>query len=362
VTASEQQVPRLRRSFASDRSCSARDDNHGEKVKVPGVRRIFDKTRSSPSHHVGDLDFEVLFELRKRGDSRQASVAIGAGNVEEHSLHSGAGGAQIVDGVDIADVEAFLRSCAEFVEGCLKNHRVGFLTANDPGVGDAEKALGDAASVEQFGNFPVGVGDYADAKFLADTFESRAGARRHVVPVGGSAGGGDQRVANRIIFDPKLIGEVGVEHPPEAVVGATVVLEDVVKFVLGFAFEGLPLVVGGDGAAFVQRSKDALAVGEEQSIAYIEEDGFGMIGHRDYLPTDATGEARSWIKIYSTDHTTVTNVRRFSVVEAQGQLEFLLPWYLSCLSRAEILGPESSLWSANVVQSRSLQERPCLLD
>src|SRR5579885_159738 len=69
-----------------------------------------------------------------------------------------------------------------------------------------------------------------------------------------------------------------MEHEPEAVIGGIAVLEDVIKLLLGGAFDGLPMVQGWRDASFVQRGQDDRSIGKKKSIAAVEENRF-QLGH-----------------------------------------------------------------------------------
>jgi hypothetical protein len=72
---------------------------------------------------------------------------------------------------------------------------------------------------------------------------------------------------------------LGVEHPPETVVGAAIGGHHSVELILGSAFQIAQEVGIGYDAAFSERRVNALVIGEEQRVANVEEDDFDFGVH-----------------------------------------------------------------------------------
>jgi len=193
------------------------------------------------------------FQLLQRFDAGQTFIAIGTGYVEEYCLHSGASCTEIVDRVDVADVKALFSLCARVLQGCLEYEWMRLFLADDTGISNDGEMMRDPGALKDIGNFPVGVRDDGDAIALGKAFESFGGARADYVPVRGDASGLDQRLVYCLVFYAEIGEEVGVEHPPEAVIGMAAVLDDVVKFVISATLDRLPLLVGGKDSAIVKR-------------------------------------------------------------------------------------------------------------
>src|SRR5262249_28264226 len=70
----------------------------------------------------------------------------------------------------------------------------------------------------------------------------------------------------------QVFEQVGVEHPPEAMIGVAFVLDDGVKLVLGATLNGPPLVIGGKDAAPMKRLENVLAIEEQERVADVEKD------------------------------------------------------------------------------------------
>ena len=87
---------------------------------------------------------------------------------------------------------------------------------------------------------------------LADLTQALGSARANLVPVAGIADAGDELVADGVgvILKSNFGKQLGVEHPPEAVVGRAVRDHHAVKTILGPAFQIAQVFALGDNAAF----------------------------------------------------------------------------------------------------------------
>ncbi len=156
---------------------------------------------------------------------------------------------------------------------------MGLFVSDQAGVGDVEKAVGDVATAQDIIDSPIRVGDDRNAVARTDLLELFAGAGGDLVPIGGIADAGDELVAESIVIELELAEQIGVEHPPEVVVGAGVLCHLLVKLVLGAALEIAEKFGSGSETEGRKRCVDTLAVGEEQGIADIEEDDFDFRKH-----------------------------------------------------------------------------------
>ena len=80
-----------------------------------------------------------------------------------------------------------------------------------------------------------------------------------------------------VVLKSDLREQLGVEHPPEAVVGAAVLYHPShhpIEPILGAAFQIAQMLAIGREAAFGERRVNALAIGEQQRVANVEEDEF----------------------------------------------------------------------------------------
>src|SRR5580700_2094698 len=124
------------------------------------------------------------FELLERLHARQLAVAIGAGHIEQDCFHSRVTRPQIIHGVHVAHIQAFIGARLHGAERCLEDFSSRLFNSNGSGICDAFEAVGNAAAGEHLLDFPIRVGDHGDAEVLADAAESVARARRNVIPVG----------------------------------------------------------------------------------------------------------------------------------------------------------------------------------
>ena len=201
---------------------------------------------------------------------------VGAGNIHQHGLHAGASRAEIVHGVHVADIETFFGSGVHLLQRLAKDFGMWLFVADQAGVGDGAKAIGDVAAGEDVFNLAVGVGDDADPVARADLLKLLARACGNDVPVGRLADVGDQLIADDIFAEPDFLEKLAVEHPPEAVIGAAVLDHARVKLILSAALELAEKVGVGRDAAFGEGRVNAIAIGEEQGIADVEEDEFDV--------------------------------------------------------------------------------------
>jgi hypothetical protein len=252
----------------------------GQHIEHSGAGRYREQNRGGEKqkhsrgieHDGGLYDRESLlqpsFELLERVDAGQVEAAVCAGDIEKNRIHTGVAGSQIVYGIDVANVEAFVGARFHRCESGVKNFPARLLDADDAGIGDAFEAVGDTAAGKDALDAAVGVGDDGDAKVLSDPAEGFAGARRNLVPVGRVLRVLDEGVAEGDVF-AELLEQVSVKRPPEALIDAAA-LHALIEFFLGSALEGLPLFEGGmtvdrDGSEHLD------PVGEEKSVADIEE-------------------------------------------------------------------------------------------
>ena len=203
-----------------------------------------------------------------------------AGNIHQHGLHAGACGAEVIHRIDIAEVEALVGRGAERLHGDAKNFGMRFFVADEAGVGDGEEAIGDAAAAEHVSNATVGIGDDGDAIALGDTLQLVVRAGKNLVPIGGIADGGDAVVAEFVVVEADLGEELGVEHAPEAVIVIAVGDHERVEPIFDAGFEIAKMLGVAGEAAVREPGVDSRAIGEEQRVADIEENGVdcGVLG------------------------------------------------------------------------------------
>src|SRR5208282_3446315 len=79
-----------------------------------------------------------------------------------------------------------------------------------------------------------------------------------------------------IVFESDLGELLRVEHPPKTVIGAAVGGHHSIELILGSAFQVAQVLAIGHDAACGERRVNALAIGEEQRVANVEEDGFDV--------------------------------------------------------------------------------------
>src|SRR5579859_6829127 len=77
----------------------------------------------------------------------------------------------------------------------------------------------------------------------------------------------------------QIVKQAFKEQEPEVEVSGIALLHDTVKCSLGGAFDGVPVIKRGRVASFFEGFEDVVAVGEEQGVADVEEDGLGRCGH-----------------------------------------------------------------------------------
>ena len=202
-----------------------------------------------------------------------------AGDIHQDCLHACGGGAEVIHGIDVADVEALFGSGVHALEGLAENFRVRLFVADQAGVGDGTEAASDAASCQHIFDSAIRIGYDRDLVLLADLVQLLGGAGANLVPVGGVADAGDQLIAGGVVFEAEFGEQLGVEHPPEAVVGAAVGGHHAVETILGAAFQVAQVFGLGHKAAVGERRVNAAAIGEEQGVADVEEDEFGFRAH-----------------------------------------------------------------------------------
>ena len=144
----------------------------------------------------------------------------------------------------------------------------------------------------------IGIGDNRDPVALADLVQLFGGAGVNLIPVRGVADAGDELVEDRIVVESDLGEQLGVEHPPEAVVGGAVRDHHAVETILGAAFQIAQVLGIGREPALGERRMNTHAVGEQQRVAHVEEDDFDFRVHGLYC-TPLSGMARAGSKSVS---------------------------------------------------------------
>ena len=85
---------------------------------------------------------------------------IGASHIEQDRVHTDVAGSDIVNRVQVANVKALFGGIGfHLFQSRFKDGRVGLFVANVSGVGDARKAVTNAAAVEHGVDMTVGIGD-----------------------------------------------------------------------------------------------------------------------------------------------------------------------------------------------------------
>src|SRR5271157_1857350 len=115
-------------------------------------------------------------------------------------MHAGAGGAEVVHGIHIADVEALLGRSLHTIQGVAENFRVRLLVSHKSGVGDGVKTTGNSALLQHVFDPAIGIGDHRDLVTFADGAQLFGSARTNRVPVAGVANTADELVADGIVF------------------------------------------------------------------------------------------------------------------------------------------------------------------
>lgn len=90
----------------AERGEEVRSGNRESNFRVSQARRQSNENGAARS---GSQGLEFCAQFLQRLHPGQAALPVGSGNIEQHGLHAGAGGAQIVHGINIAHVEAALR-------------------------------------------------------------------------------------------------------------------------------------------------------------------------------------------------------------------------------------------------------------
>ena len=124
------------------------------------------------------------------------------------------------------------------------------LVSDESGVGDGAEALGDAAALQHVFDLAVRIGDDRDRVALPISCSCSAVPGRIHVPVAGVADAGDELVADCVVIKSDLGEQLGVEHPPETVVGVAVPGHHSIELILGSAFQIAQKIGIGQEAAF----------------------------------------------------------------------------------------------------------------
>src|SRR6266702_4581705 len=91
-------------------------------------------------------------QLFQRFNPGHALVTICARDVHQYCMHACAGGAEVVHGVDVADIEARFGSGVHAFQGVAKDFRVRLLVSDQSGVGDGLEAIGDPTPLQHLFN------------------------------------------------------------------------------------------------------------------------------------------------------------------------------------------------------------------
>ena len=212
---------------------------------------------------------EEGLQLDQGFDAREFFIAIRAGDIEEHSLHSSIARTDIIHRIHVTDIEAAGGIGIHRTQRGSENVWVRLLEADGSRVGDRGKAVANAAAREHSMDLAVGVGNHSKRIFLTDAIEGLARSGKDLIPIRGALRILYQFVADSFVERIDLLQQVGVEGPPKAVIDFPLA-KALIKFVLSAALEGLPTRSAWDAFPRVT-AQDPRTIGEEQRVADVEE-------------------------------------------------------------------------------------------